>query len=82
MARRTHRAILRGFPYFAFYVIDSNRVVATGFFHGHRDPNTWSDRVQESTSTYWPDRLDAERQPNQLMQTDVGFASTADQPNQ
>ncbi len=54
IARRTHRAFLRGFPYIAFYVIDANRVIVTGIFHGHRDPIVWSDRVQETASTYGP----------------------------
>ena len=81
IARRTRRVFLRGFPYFAFYVVDANRVVITGCFHGHRNPNVWSDRVQETAITYGPDGFGVERQPNPLMQTDVGFASTVNQPN-
>jgi plasmid stabilization system protein ParE len=52
VARRTHRAVLRRFPYVVFYVIEGRRLVITGVFHGHRDPRDWSDRVREDVALY------------------------------
>lgn len=47
IARRTHRAVLRRFPYLVFYVVERERLVVTALFHGHRDPEQWADRVRE-----------------------------------
>jgi len=47
IARRTHRAVLRRFPYLVFFVVEQERLVVTALFHGHRDPEQWADRVRE-----------------------------------
>lgn len=48
LARRTHRAVLRRFPYQVFYVVEAEHLLIPGVFHGHRDPAHWVDRVQEN----------------------------------
>ena len=46
-ARRTRRVFLRRFPYIVFYLVEEERVIVTGLFHGHRGPECWSDRIEE-----------------------------------
>ena len=51
-ARRTRKALLRRFPYLVLYVDEESRILITGVFHGHRDPDAWSDRVREKMPRY------------------------------
>ncbi len=41
------RALLRRFPYAAFYVLDSERVVVVAVLHTARNPNKWRQRMTE-----------------------------------
>ena len=47
VALRTHKALLRRFPYLVLYAVETERVLVTAVFHGRRDPRRWSDRVRE-----------------------------------
>ena len=39
------RALLRRFPYCAFYFLDVSEAVVVGCFHAHRDPRVWRIRA-------------------------------------
>lgn len=56
VARRTHKVLLRRFPYVVLYVVlyvvHEDLILITGVFHGHRDPGVWSDRVRERSAAY------------------------------
>ena len=47
VALRTHKALLRRFPYLVLYAVETERVLVTAVFRGRRDPRRWSDRVRE-----------------------------------
>ena len=47
VALKTHRILLRRFPYFILYTFNEHEVLVTSVFHSHRDPRSWSDRVRE-----------------------------------
>jgi hypothetical protein len=40
----TRRALLRRFPYAAYFVIDDNVPVIIALLHQHRKPDAWRDR--------------------------------------
>jgi plasmid stabilization system protein ParE len=42
--RHVRRALLRRFPYCAFYIVEPTRVVVVGVFHARRDPQAWRRR--------------------------------------
>lgn len=50
--RRTRKAVIRRFPYVVFYVVEKERILVTGAFHGRRHPDSWTDRIRESGSAY------------------------------
>jgi plasmid stabilization system protein ParE len=39
------RALLRRFPYCAFYFLEASQAVVVGCFHAHRDPRVWRIRA-------------------------------------
>ncbi len=39
------RALLRRFPYCAFYFLEPSEAVVVGCFHAHRDPQVWRIRA-------------------------------------
>ena len=41
------QSIVRRFPYVIHYHVEGDRVSVVGVFHGHRDPQTWRDRIDE-----------------------------------
>ena len=52
VAGRTRRALLLRFPYLLFYVLESDRILVTGVFHGRRSPGVWADRLCEPSVPY------------------------------
>lgn len=50
VALRTRRVLLRRFPYFALYAMDTEGILVTAVFHSHRDPRRWADRVREGAA--------------------------------
>ena len=38
--RRTRKAVIRRFPYVVFYVVERERILVTGAFHGRRHPDS------------------------------------------
>jgi len=50
--RRTRKALVRRFPYLVFYVVEEERILVTGVFHGHRHPESWTDRIRETVASY------------------------------
>lgn len=54
LARNTRRVMLRRFPYALFYTREGSCVLVTGILHGHRNPESWSDRVRDfAASAYF-----------------------------
>lgn len=47
VALQTRKALLRRFPYLVLYAIENDRILVTAVFHGHQDPQRWSDRVRD-----------------------------------
>lgn len=41
---RVRRALLRGFPYSAYFIVEANSVVILAVLHQHRHPETWKTR--------------------------------------
>jgi plasmid stabilization system protein ParE len=39
------RALLRRFPYCAFYFLEPTEAIVVGCFHAHRDPRVWRIRA-------------------------------------
>jgi plasmid stabilization system protein ParE len=43
--RNARLALVKRFPYVVCYLIDDDTVYVMAVFHGHRDPETWRDRI-------------------------------------
>jgi toxin ParE1/3/4 len=43
--KQVRRALLRRFPYAAFYAVGDEEIVVLAFFHASRDPKRWQDRI-------------------------------------
>jgi toxin ParE1/3/4 len=43
--RQVRRALLRGFPYCVFYVLEPEGPLVLGCFHARRDPSAWRRRA-------------------------------------
>jgi plasmid stabilization system protein ParE len=41
---KTHRALVRRFPYGIFYIIESDLIAVIACMHGRRDPQRWQIR--------------------------------------
>src|SRR6266404_1801215 len=41
---RVRRALLRGFPYSVYFIVEANSVVILAVLHQHRHPETWKTR--------------------------------------
>ena len=46
------RALLSRFPYLVLYRTEPTTIIVLAVFHAHRDPDSWSDRVHETTASY------------------------------
>ena len=44
ISRDIRRVRLRGFPYFVYYIIETERLVILAVFHARRSPMTWQSR--------------------------------------
>lgn len=38
--------LLKRFPYKVIYFLDNDKIIVLAVFHGHRNPETWKDRVK------------------------------------
>jgi plasmid stabilization system protein ParE len=47
VSRRTRRCQVNRFPYGVFYSLKEDVVVVIGVLHGHREPRTWQERLEE-----------------------------------
>ncbi|MGH2574722.1 MAG: type II toxin-antitoxin system RelE/ParE family toxin [Ignavibacteria bacterium] len=45
--KKTHRGLLKKFPYGIFYIIQRNKVVILGCFHFKRSPKHWKSRAKQ-----------------------------------
>ena len=43
--RNVRRALLRGFPYMLFFVIEDETLLVIAYFHPSRDPSRWQSRA-------------------------------------
>ena len=41
---RVRRAVLRGFPYSVYFIVEANSVIILAVLHQHRHPETWKTR--------------------------------------
>jgi len=65
--RRTRKALVHRFPYHVFYVVDEDRIPVTGVFHGHRHPESWTDRIREAVASddFCPEAVGRHNRPVQ-----------------